>query len=205
MKYSLQALRGDLFGGITATVVALPGCAGLRGCIGPRCGRGPLRRRRRRFFRADVRRYALTDFRTHGADDRCHGCNRHQLRLYPGRSAHGGGDGRPATGAAGPFEDRALRGVHASCGRLRIHVRNRHHRHADAGAALFRHVRRAGGRHGRDSRLAATGGQPPHQRLCDRGRHARGWRVLAPRPVPARARSAGRPGGRHAAGRAVAE
>ena len=147
-NYSLAMLRGDLFGGITASVVGLPVALafGVASGLGPIAGMygaiavGILRRR--------IRRHPFPDFRPHRSYERRHGGHRNRpFRRRLRQSLHRRSIGRSNPDCPGRNQNRTVRRLHALLGYLRVYDRHRHHRHAGAGRA----IRGRGGSTGRSA------------------------------------------------------
>ena len=204
MTYDLHTLRGDIFGGVTAAVVALPVALAFGVASGPGRAAGMYSAISVGFFRRRIRRYAVPDFRSHGANDRCHGGHRHQPRHQFVRSPDGGCHGGTAAGSPGRIADRPLRGLHAACRHFRIHVRHWHHRHIDSDHAVSRRACRIGWRDGRASRVAGGGGGYQCQRPRHRRSDARCRGVLASGPSEVSTRPAGCADRRYGFGGAMA-
>ena len=197
MKYDLDTLRGDVFGGLTSAVVALPVSLAFVGAGG---GRRAVRRHCGGVLCRGVRRHAVADLRPHGAD----GGDHHQPLIQPVRGAHRGDDGRPAAGAPGRDAGRALRGLYAARGGVRVHVGHRRHRDADPDPAVSGRAHGAGRAARYASRAAVRLGRCQHQRLCHCPGDAPGRRAVAAQVDQVHAGTAGSLDRRHAARRAGA-
>ena len=174
MTYDLHTLRGDIFGGVTAAIVALPVALafGVASGLGPAAG----------LYSAIAMGFCSAPpcsaargprFPVPRADDGGHGGHRHQPRHQFVRSPDGGCHGGTAAGSPGRIADRPLRGLHAACRHFRIHVRHWHHRHIDPDHAVSRRACRIGWRDGRASRVAGGGCGYQCQRLGHRRSDAR--------------------------------
>ena len=136
-NYTLAMLRGDLFGGITASVVGLPVALafGVASGLGPIAGMyGAIAVG---FFAAvfgGTRSQISGPNRPH---ERRHGGHRDRPfrgRLRQGVYRCGAGGGNPDR--PGRDQNRAVRRLHALLGHIRLYDRHRHHRHAGAGRSL---------------------------------------------------------------------
>ena len=199
VKYDLDTLRGDLFGGLTSAVVALPvslafgvasglgAAAGLYGAIAVG-------------FFASVfggTRSQISGPTAPMAVAMAVIITSHSSNL--GRSPDRGDDGRAAAGAAGGVAVRPLRGLYAARGGVRLHVRHRRHRHADPDAAVPGRADRTRRTARCAPRPAGCAGEHQRQRLCHRPGDAHRGRAVAAALDPVHAGAADGADRRHAA------
>ena len=179
MKYDLQALRGDVFGGITSAVVGLPRGAGLRRRVRPGSAGRHIRGNRGGFLRGGVRWDSVSGIRSHRPDGRGDGGHRHQSCRQPRRGIHDCHYGGSYTDSSGRTKNRSVRILHTVLGYIRGHVRHRHNHHSGTHSAVpgrARHDGRTGGSGPRAARSDRRG-EPQHAR--HRGRHPCRRRGLA--------------------------
>ena len=178
--YSLDKLKGDVFGGITTSVVGLPVALafGVASGLGPTAGMyGAIAVG---FFCRRIWRHALPDFRPHRANVHRHGRHRNQPCQQPGRGVHHRRVGRVDTGGVGHRPHWPLRRLHPILGHIGFHDGHRRHHHDCADRPVPGLLGGRGRSHRSGERAAGRVHQRQFPRVGGGGGHPRRRSNLAP-------------------------